>query len=84
MFYYFNRDSEGNNPSGITVSKTEELPEGVFEITEYTWPFITLWFIDAHEFTADERWAAVNEFLAVVRDSEDEFVEVFAETEEEA
>ncbi len=57
-FYFFPRG--GDNP-GLTVTKRDELPEGDFGITEYTWSdwgYATLWFVDADEFTANERQAA--------------------------
>lgn len=56
-FHLFNRMADGQNPAGTTVSKQPELPAGDFRITEYKWPRMTLWFVDADRFTADERQA---------------------------
>lgn len=63
-FHYFPRMAEPGKPAGMTVSKTEPLPDGDFRITEYTWVGVTLWFIDHHDFTEDEREAAYNEVLS--------------------
>jgi len=54
-FYYFARQADGQNPAGVTVSKTPALPDGDFQIVEYLWPDAVLWFIADHAFTADER-----------------------------
>lgn len=53
--YFFERQPNGPNPGGVTVSKSETLPEGDFALTEFTWPDCVLWFIDDHKFTANER-----------------------------
>lgn len=55
--YLFERPPTANDPGGMTVSKTAEVPSGDYGFTEFTWHDITLWFIDEHEFTADEREA---------------------------
>ena len=58
-FFYFERQSGGpTNPAGVTVSKTEQLPDGDFQLDEFCWPNATLWFITDHGFTADERQEA--------------------------
>ena len=57
-FYFFNRHADGGNPGGTTVSKRAVLPDGDFRITEFKWGTISLWFVDADRFTADERQAA--------------------------
>jgi hypothetical protein len=56
--FHVRAESEGT-PEAITVSKTYDLPEGNFGITEYIWGDIRLWFVDADEFTADERQQAL-------------------------
>ncbi len=55
-FYFFPRCASDKHPAGVTVSKKRQLPQG--GITEYTWGTTSLWFVDADEFTADEREAA--------------------------
>ena len=60
-FYFFNRLAEPNKPGGITVSKSPQLPDGDFRITEYCWD-VSLWFVDRDRFTADERQAAYMAF----------------------
>jgi len=50
-------------PSGITISKKPFLPEGDFSITEYSWGDCKLWFVDADNFTADERQAAYLSYI---------------------
>ena len=62
-FWFHDRMADGADPAGITVSKREELPHGDFRITEYTWGGVTLWFVDADEFTPDERQAAYEAFV---------------------
>ena len=57
-FYFFDRKEEPGKPAGVTVSKRRTLPEGDFEITEYGWSRMSLWFVDEDEFTADERQVA--------------------------
>ena len=54
-FHYFERQEDGPNPAGVTVSKSDELPDGDFEITEYVWGVTSLWFINDDHFSADER-----------------------------
>lgn len=62
--WFHNRQADGRTSAGITVSRSETLPDGDFRITEYEWPLATLWFVDRDEFTADERqWA----YVAIVR-----------------
>lgn len=56
--YFHQRQPSDGDPGGVTVSKTESLPDGDFRITEFCWPGVTLWFIDDQNFTADEREAA--------------------------
>lgn len=53
--YFHERQPFEGNPGGVTVSKTEALPQGDFGITEFFWDDVTLWFIDDHHFTPDER-----------------------------
>ncbi len=55
--YFFERQTDGRNPAGVTVSKAEKLPGGDFQLTEFTWPDCTLWFLDDDDFTEDEREA---------------------------
>ena len=57
-FWFYNRIGLPDHPAGITVSKHETLPVGDFQITEYTWDSVSLWFVDADRFTADERQLA--------------------------
>lgn len=63
--YFFHRVRDGNNPAGITVSKSDALPEGDFGITEYTWSSVTLWFVDSDKFTAYERQRAFLDFVGI-------------------
>lgn len=56
--YFHQRQATKEVPCGWTVSRKESLPSGDFRITEYRWGPISLWFVDADEFTADERQAA--------------------------
>lgn len=56
--YFHWRKASGNTPAGLTVSKYPHLPVGDFGITEYFWGSTILWFVDADEFTADERQTA--------------------------
>jgi hypothetical protein len=51
-FHMFHRWGEC---PGITVSRSATLPEGDFQITEYRWDWVSLWFVDADRFTARER-----------------------------
>lgn len=53
--YLFERAEHGECPAGITISRTRKLPKGNFRITEYSWGGRSLWFVDKHKFTADER-----------------------------
>lgn len=55
MIHYFNRLPEPGRPGGVTVSKCAELPEGDFQIDEFKWDALTLWFVTEDEFTASER-----------------------------
>ena len=57
-FYYFERQEDGDNPAGVTVSKTEKLPEGNFQVDEFCWHDAALWFITDQSFSANERQAA--------------------------
>lgn len=50
-FHYFPREG------GFTVSKSDPLPDE-FEITEYKWKDVSLWFVDQDEFTGTERQQA--------------------------
>lgn len=61
QFYFFPREPYQGNPGGITVSKNPELPEGDFQITEYSWGRRSLWFIDGDRFTGRERAMAYRE-----------------------
>lgn len=61
--YFHNRLADDDCPAGLTVSKNEKLPPGDFRITEYKWPDVVLWFVDADEFTADERELAAEAYL---------------------
>ncbi len=55
VYYYSERAACGDDPAGLTVSKQSQLPDGDFHLTEYCWGRVSLWFVDADEFTADER-----------------------------
>ena len=62
-FFFFSR---GGEYPGITVSKNDSLPSGDFKITEYIFlrfGYVSLWFIDGDEFTADERVLAYQQYL---------------------
>ena len=65
--YFIERRAYGDAPAGITVTKKQPLPEGDFRVTEYVWQgraaYVELWFVDADEFTADERQIAYSKFL---------------------
>lgn len=63
LAHYFERQADGETPAGFTVSKKPDLPEGDFRITEFSWNNLSLWFIDADRFTADERQNSYREFL---------------------
>jgi hypothetical protein len=56
--WFHNRRASGNDPGGVTVSRSKELPAGDFGITEYFWGDTSLWFVDDDNFTDDERQAA--------------------------
>tara|TARA_Y100000034_G_scaffold6676_1_gene7347 strand:- start:6529 stop:6798 length:270 start_codon:yes stop_codon:yes gene_type:complete len=56
--HFHTRLADGNCPAGTTVSKKAQLPAGDFRITEYCWGKVTLWFVDADQFTADQRQAS--------------------------
>lgn len=66
-YYFHKRISDSETPAGFTVTKSPELPEGNFRITEYSWPDLTLWFLDEDEFNADERQEA---YMAVILSKE--------------
>lgn len=55
--HFFERSETDDCEAGWTVSKKPELPVGDFSITEYSWPGVSLWFVDADKFNADERHA---------------------------
>ena len=57
-YYFFDRESDGTNPGGVTVSKISRLPAGDFAIDEYIWPNATLWFVSADAFSECERQEA--------------------------
>ena len=61
-FYSFERDA-GEEGRSVTVSKTDPLPEGDFQIDEFTWPVATLWFVTDHDFTESERQQALRALL---------------------
>lgn len=54
-FWFHVRVADGDTPEGFTVSKRKRLPPGDFRITEYLWGEFALWFVDADNFTEDER-----------------------------
>lgn len=56
--YFFQRKPGESSPGGVTVSKTEELPDGDFRVTEFYWGKTSLWFVDDHHFSASERQEA--------------------------
>ena len=55
--HLFPRMAEGDTPAGITISKHDTLPAGDFQLDEWIWPDLALWFVAADDFTADERQA---------------------------
>ena len=75
-FYYLARQADGENPAGLTVSKNDELPEGDFKLTEYCWGWgeasVSLWFVDADDFSEDERQLAFQMFLTIVNEETDD------------
>ena len=60
-YYFFDRESDGTNPGGVTVSKKPLLPAGDFEIDEFIWPNATLWFVTSDAFTECERQESYQE-----------------------
>jgi len=66
-FYYFERQAHGTDSAGVTVSKTETLPSGDFQVDEFCWPDVSLWFIADQSFSADERQEAYRRFTAEER-----------------
>ena len=60
---FFERQRDGENPAGWTVSKHPHLPDGDFGLTEYFWGAVSLWFVDRDEFTTDERQVAYAAFM---------------------
>ena len=61
--YYFPHEPSHVIPHGITVSKKPELSDGDLECTEYLWGHVSLTFVDADNFTADEREAAYRAWM---------------------
>ena len=57
-YYFFHRHEDDDNPAGITVSKRPQLPAGEFDLTEWKWGPVVLWFLDDDKFTANERQEA--------------------------
>lgn len=55
LYVKHDRMATADCPTGVTISRRQKLPKGDFMITEYSWPWVTLWFVDADKFTADER-----------------------------
>ena len=53
----------GAVPGGMTVHKTPLPKQGDFTITEYLWGETALWFVDADDFSDDERQEAYETFL---------------------
>lgn len=70
MVYFHNRLADKQAPAGITVSRSEELIDDIFAITEYVWGDVSLWFVDSDNFTADEREAAYIAFLGMAGEQE--------------
>lgn len=66
-FHFFERIQDGDKPGGVTVTKHGELPRGDFAITEFCWGDVSLWFVDADNFSANERQAAYAEQAFVRR-----------------
>ena len=54
-FYLFEREPNGEDPGGITVSKKAELSKEDFDIDEHVWGDVSLWFVRDDEFNDDER-----------------------------
>lgn len=67
-FFFFPRNTDGDVPAGVTVSRKKQLPKGDFRITEYSWGQIVLWFVTAHKFTADERERAYDLWVSYLTD----------------
>lgn len=67
-FYVHDRIATDDCPAGFTVSRRAELPAGDFGITEYSWGDMALWFLDADEFTADERQEVADAIVATEMD----------------
>jgi hypothetical protein len=63
---FYPRVATADAPGGITVSKQGELPAGDFGLTEWVWGEVSLWFVDADRFTADEREEAYRAFAMEV------------------
>ena len=63
--YYHQRAAYRGEPAGITVSRRRKLPQGDFRITEYCWGTTSLWFVEADNFTDDEREAAYRHWGAM-------------------
>lgn len=72
-YHFWPREAGPGDPGGTTVSKAPQLPAGDFTITSYTWgpivgrypPELSLWFIDADNFTEAEREAAFRQFTGI-------------------
>jgi len=81
-FHAHSRMADSETPAGLTISKTETLPDGDFIIDEYTWPQdnVTLWFVQADGFDEDERQYVKD----VVTEWGGGLNEAFAELEQQA
>ena len=62
-YHFFDR---GGEMPGVTVSKTNPLPDGDFWIDEFTWQdrgYVALGFIREQKFSAKERQEAYRQYL---------------------
>ena len=63
-YHFFDRLDDAGEVIGVTVSKYPELPDGDIALSEYVWQgAVSLWFVDSHVFSKNERFEACQEFL---------------------
>jgi hypothetical protein len=67
-FYFKERSATERHPAGWTVSKRDPLPAGDFRINEFGWGQVSLWFVAADRFTAEERQEAYHAFLKLTQE----------------
>lgn len=63
-FWFHDRVGSDGQIEGITVSKNEKLPSGEFELTEYLWGDVSLWFVKADGFSEGQRQSAYELFVS--------------------